>query len=74
MPTWGNFLKQGGYHCWATGKMDLDNEADYGFEQVKTSHGHSQKPDITSLFRAPVCYRGERAQERGRPLRGPRRG
>ena len=61
-PTWGNFLKQGGYRCWATGKMDLDIEADYGFEQVKTSHGHSRKPDITSLFRAPVCYRGE---ERG---------
>lgn len=57
VPTWGNFLKQGGYRCWATGKLDLDIDADYGFEQVKTSHGHSRGPDITSLFRAPVCYR-----------------
>jgi choline-sulfatase len=31
----------------------------YGFEEVRTSHGHSSKPDITSLFRSPVCFRPE---------------
>lgn len=57
VPSWGNYLKQGGYQCWATGKLDLDGEADYGFEQVQTSHGHWRGPDITSLFRSPVCFR-----------------
>ena len=45
----------------AEGKLDLDRNADYGFEQVKTNHGHSSHPDITSLFRAPVPFRGKSA-------------
>jgi choline-sulfatase len=67
VPSWGNYLKQAGYHCWATGKMDLSQGADYGFEEAATGHGHAAKPDITSLFRAPVCFRpGERGEVDGR--------
>ena len=62
VPTWGNRLKQAGYHCWAIGKLDLTTGKDFGFEETRTNHGHSQHPDITSLFRAPVCFRPE---ERG---------
>jgi choline-sulfatase len=59
--TWGNRLRDSGYDCWATGKMDLWHDKDLGFREVGTSHGHSEDPDITSLFRAPVCFRpGER--------------
>ncbi|HEU0141143.1 MAG TPA: sulfatase-like hydrolase/transferase [Bryobacteraceae bacterium] len=59
--TWGTRLRQAGYDCWATGKMDLWLGRDLGFREVGTSHGHSQNPDVTSLFRAPVCFRpGER--------------
>src|SRR2546425_1276037 len=66
-PTWGNYLRDAGYHCWATGKLDLTFGADIGFEQTKTTHGHSQHPDITSLFRSPVCFRpDERENVNGR--------
>ena len=57
VPTWGESLRERGYYCWATGKMDLERGRDYGFQEVETTHGHSQDPDITSLFRAPVCFR-----------------
>lgn len=57
VPTWGNYLRDAGYDCWATGKMDLTPDADLGFKQVNTSHGHFIHPDITSLFRRPLCYR-----------------
>ena len=61
VPSWGNRLKEAGYSCWASGKLDLEQGVDYGFQEVNTSHGHSSSPDITSLFRAPVCFRpGER--------------
>lgn len=56
-PTWGNRLRNAGYHTWATGKMDLWKGKDLGFEEEETSHGHCEDPDITSLFRAPVCFR-----------------
>ncbi|MGH9663696.1 MAG: sulfatase-like hydrolase/transferase [Bryobacteraceae bacterium] len=61
-PSWGNRLRDAGYHCWATGKLDLTLGKDYGFEEVETAHGHSQHPDITSLFRAPVCFRANERQ------------
>ncbi|HUZ46176.1 MAG TPA: sulfatase-like hydrolase/transferase [Terriglobia bacterium] len=65
-PTWGNRLRSQGYYCWATGKMDLTHGADYGFHEVEVSNGHSRNPDITSLFRAPVCmYLPERPQVSG---------
>jgi len=57
VPTWGNYLRDAGYLCWATGKMDLTAEKDLGFKQVNTSHGHFRRPDITELFRRPMCYR-----------------
>jgi choline-sulfatase len=61
-PSWGNYLRDSGYYCMATGKLDLTKGADYGFEEIDTRHGHSQRPDITSLFRSPVGFRPE---ERG---------
>jgi len=57
VPTWGNYLRDAGYFCWATGKMDLTSAVDLGFQQVETSHEHFTKPDITELFRRPMCYR-----------------
>lgn len=57
VPTWGNYLRDAGYFCWATGKMDLTSAADLGFQQVETTHEHFSKPDITELFRRPTCYR-----------------
>lgn len=67
-PTWGKRLEEAGYHCRATGKMDLDPSFDLGFEEVDTSHGHIGNPDITELFRRPVGYRvGERPNVEGRP-------
>jgi choline-sulfatase len=56
-PTWGNLLRDAGYHCWATGKLDLWPNMDFGFHEVDTEHGHATSPDITSLFRSPVGYR-----------------
>lgn len=57
VPTWGNYLRDAGYSTWATGKMDLTAEKDLGFQQVNTAHGHFRRPDITELFRRPMCYR-----------------
>jgi len=62
VPTWGNYLQDAGYSCWATGKMDLTAEKDLGFKQVNTRHGHFHRPDITELFRRPVCYRIDERQ------------
>jgi choline-sulfatase len=67
VPTWGNYLQQAGYFCWATGKMDLTPGVDLGFKQFHTSHGHYEHPDITALFRRPMCYRvDERRQIEGK--------
>jgi choline-sulfatase len=57
VPSWGNRLRDAGYECWATGKLDLTEGTDYGFHEVDTGHGHSVNPDITSLLRAPMCFR-----------------
>jgi choline-sulfatase len=57
VPTWGNRLRDAGYECWATGKLDLTERTDYGFHEVNAGHGHSSSPDITSLLRAPMCFR-----------------
>ena len=60
-PSWGNYLRDAGYRCVANGKLDLTGGVDYGFEEGHTNHGHAKSPDITSLFRSPVCFRpGER--------------
>jgi len=61
VPTWANRLRQAGYRCWASGKLDLEKGKDFGLEEVRTGHGHSTAPDITSLFRRPLSFRvGER--------------
>ena len=58
-PAWGNRLRDAGYYGWATGKLDLWRGKDFGFKEVATSHGHCEDPDITSLFRSPVCFRSK---------------
>jgi choline-sulfatase len=66
VPTWANRLRDSGYSCWATGKLDLVEGKDYGFEEFHTDHLHSYAPDITSLFRRPLCYRvDKRPQVKG---------
>ncbi len=68
-PTWGHRLRDAGYYTMATGKLDLTSNVDLGFEQVDTTHGHEVRPDITSLFRRPLCYRvDERPSIDGRIL------
>jgi choline-sulfatase len=61
-PTWGNRLQDAGYDCWATGKLDLCRSATLGFQEFETTHEHATNPDISSLFRSPLCWR---AEERG---------
>jgi len=66
VPSWGNHLRDAGYVCRAFGKIDLTSGVDYGFEESGARGGHSERPDITSLFRAPVCFRpGERDNVNG---------
>ncbi len=74
VPTWGTHLRNVGYSCRATGKLDLASGRDLGFTEVKTGHGHFNRPDITELFRRPMCYRVEERQlvdgrvgDRGKP-------
>jgi len=55
--TWATYLKDAGYHCWGTGKLDLVGGRDYGLAEFQTSHSHHTHPDICSLFRRPLCYR-----------------
>lgn len=57
VPSWGSRLRDAGYDCWASGKLDLSDGTDYGFREVDTQHGHSTNPDITSLLRSPMCFR-----------------
>ena len=67
-PTWAQRLSDGGYECWATGKFDLNSDFPTGFREVETRNGHYDNPDITSLFRNPLCYRmDERPDVDGRP-------
>jgi arylsulfatase A-like enzyme len=56
-PTWATRLTDAGYYCWATGKLDLNSDFSSGFQEVETRNGHYDNPDITSLFRNPLCYR-----------------
>jgi len=63
VPTWANRLRDHGYQCWATGKLDLSERKDYGFVEFKTDHLHSSAPDITSLFRNPLCYRVDKQSQ-----------
>ena len=56
-PLWGKYFEKSGYYVRASGKMDLDDNKDNGFDEHLTSHGHKYNPDITSLFRQPLGYR-----------------
>ncbi|HWL52734.1 MAG TPA: sulfatase-like hydrolase/transferase [Chthoniobacteraceae bacterium] len=56
-PTWGTLLGEVGYRCFATGKFDLSDRFDLGFETCETGNGHDSKPDIATLFRRPAARR-----------------
>jgi len=73
-PTWGNRLRDQGYFCWATGKLDLAEGKDYGFQEFRTDHLHSSAPDITSLFRRPLCYRVDKRHQIGGEFKKRTRG
>ena len=65
-PTWATRLRHTGYDCYATGKLDLNDDFDRGFKETDTKNGHHTNPDITSLFRNPLIYRAdERSQVDG---------
>ncbi len=65
-PTWATRMRDTGYRCYATGKLDLNGDFDRGFEETDTKNGHHTNPDITSLFRNPLIYRAdERSQVNG---------
>ncbi len=67
-PTWGYYLRESGYHTQSIGKLDLNGSKDTGFIEIESSHGHVKNPDITALFRIPLCYRmGERPNVTGGP-------
>jgi choline-sulfatase len=56
-PLWSKRLRDAGYYCLATGKLDLNDQYDLGLVQLDTENGHASNPDITSLFRNPAGYR-----------------
>ena len=57
VPAWTNRLRDSGYRCRATGKLDFLYETDYGMEEIHTEHGHDTSPDITAYFRNPMVPR-----------------
>ena len=59
VPTFGHAARDQGYHCTATGKLDFYANTDYGFEEIRTKHGHDRSPDITAFFRNPIAVRPE---------------
>jgi choline-sulfatase len=71
-PTWGKRLQEVGYHTWATGKLELNPAFDLGFDLDHVSNGHAHNPDITELFRRPLCYRMEERPEVNGRARKPR--
>jgi choline-sulfatase len=56
-PTWGTHLRNAGYYTRSIGKLDLHRDYDTGFEEFGALHNHVDNPDITALFRRPLCYR-----------------
>lgn len=71
-PTFGTRLSKAGYDCRATGKFDLHDDYERGFKETNVANGHCKKPDITSLFRSPPCYRiSERVHVDGHPRENP---
>jgi choline-sulfatase len=63
LPAWPALLRDAGYATFGTGKMDTDAKFDIGFQKTDAlGNEHASKPDITSLFRRPLC---SRIEERG---------
>lgn len=62
LPTWPQLLRDAGYRTFGAGKVDTRNDFDLGFDQsYQVSNQHEDDPDITALFRRPLCFRpGER--------------
>jgi len=57
VPTFAALARDEGYYCTASGKLDFCQDRDYGLEEIGTAHGHDVNPDITALFRNPLCRR-----------------
>lgn len=63
---WGSLLGEAGYDCLATGKFDLHPKLPIGFRGENLKNGHTNNPDLTSMFRMPGIYRwNERMAVRG---------
>jgi choline-sulfatase len=75
IPAWPALMRDAGYHTFGTGKMDAHDNFDLGFvESMNINNSHWKKPDITSLFRRPLCIRpAARNQVDGRPRATPHR-
>ncbi len=65
VPIWAKRLRdQAGYSTWATGKFDLSDKHDLGFDlKVETGNSHEKNPDLPSLFRRPLVFRYKRRDE-----------
>ena len=63
IPTWTDTLRDSGYRCRATGKLDFWHNSDYGMEEVHTLHGHDTSPDVTAYFRKPMVPRIDSRQQ-----------
>lgn len=58
LPAWPALLRDAGYRTFGCGKMDTDASFDIGFTDAHDlANQHAKKPDITSLFRRPLCAR-----------------
>ena len=55
VPAFSNLARDQGYHCTASGKLDLWRGKDYGLEEIQAGHGHDVSPDVTAFFRNPIC-------------------
>jgi choline-sulfatase len=74
-PAWGKLMRDAGYHCYATGKMDSNPNFDLGFVEEQVGHGHVKNPDVTAFWRRPLCARPqERAGVKGASRKQPNAG
>lgn len=76
LPAWPALLRDAGYRTFGAGKMDASDRHDLGFTAgAGVGNGHETKPDITSMWRRPLCSRiDERVQIDGRSRAEPARG
>lgn len=74
-PAWPALLRDAGYLTFGSGKLDCNDRHDQGFTNPADLHNpHEHHPDITELFRRPLCGRmNERSVVNGksRQVRSP---